>query len=180
MCDAADAARRVLNTYDIAFPEPLDIVTVPGFSVNCVGVYHCGENRIELLSLNALAKARSEKSIFQPLTTPDYFASIILHEMVHAAYDGVDCAHEFCGVTSEYLAYALQLDALAPDMRAHVTQATDPDAPVGTDELNVVILMMTPDKFALKAWRHFSQQVDMTAFVADIMDGRIVLDRLVP
>lgn len=123
-----------------------------------------------------MSELRDRTGVFSVLPDDAYFESVIAHELVHAAYDSVPCPFTACIATSEYLAYALQLRGLPDDLRTRFEEASGLDRRVTRDEINAMFLMMAPNKFAAKAWTHFSQSPDPCAYAGQIMDGSIYFD----
>lgn len=150
------------------------------FDADCFRVCHCGTGRIELLSYDALGERRSVKSIVATLPLDVYFESILLHEIVHAAFDDMPCPLKSCATTAEYLAYALQIESLPPRHRQEMTGGINPDFIISRDAINVMMLFMAPDPFAIRAWAHFSQRPDQKSYVQHIMTAAIPLDRIQP
>lgn len=177
-CRAAKRTVPVIAHCGVVLADPLKIEVrdlIPD-APDCMGVYHCGESRIEILSPASLAQLRRDDGAFQRIPTTRYFDSILTHEIAHAAYDAVPCPYRDCLVTSEYVAYAMQVYAMAPSDR----QLFEADMALGDAvsryDISAIGLLMAPDTFARNVWAHFSQRDDGCAYVADMMGAKFYLD----
>jgi hypothetical protein len=177
-CRAAARTVPLLAQCGVTLSQPQNIEVkdeIPGAS-NCMGIYHCGANKIEILSPGSLENLRHNDSAFYSIPTATYFGSIVAHELAHAAYDVVPCPYSDCLVTSEYVAYAMQVYSLPPlDQSAFEADLPLEDR-VSRYEISAISLMMAPDQFARKVWAHFSQREDGCAYVADMMRANFYLD----
>ncbi|MGP6086114.1 DUF6639 family protein [Antarctobacter jejuensis] len=178
-CHASDRALEIFADCGQSLSEPVSIHTRQKIIGDCLGLFHCGKAMIEVLTPDALTKHLDPDGLFAHIPPDDMFESVVIHEMTHALYDGTSCGAEFteCYVTTEYLAYALQIEALTPELRAPWLQDFDPQQTVKRDVIGLGILMMKTDQFALSAWAHLNQRADRCAWIDGILDGSIVFDR---
>ena len=177
-CRAATRAVRLLAQCGVKLQHPQRIEVkeaIPGSS-DCLGVYHCGKNRIELLSPAAIEQMRSGDGAFHALPSDIYFDSVVAHELAHAAYDAVPCPYPDCLLTSDYVAYAMQVHSLPPAARKLFETDLSMENKISRYELSVVGLLMSPRSFARKAWVHFSQREDGCAYVGEMMRANFYLD----
>ena len=180
LCDIARDATRQLAACNMPLERDISLRIVDRTKGDWFGLYRCGEDAIEVLAPAAIALRRHEAAAFAFLPLDSYFASLIVHEMSHAAYDAVPCPYPSCAATSEYLAYAMQIASLSEaERRAFERAAITPD-PVPRDRVNAITLMIAPDRFARLAWAHYSARPDSCAFVAEIMRGTAPFDVLPP
>lgn len=176
-CDIATRALVGLDACNVRLGSMVEIVVKDHLPDDCMGLYHCGTNRIDVLAPSTLEDHRRDDSIFVAIPNEAYFASIVTHELAHAAFDDVPCLEGTCMATSEYVAYAMQINALPIDLRATVA-TRDPGAPpIARDDLSPMLALFAPDIFAVKAWLHFSQRPDPCAYMGQIMEGTIRFDR---
>lgn len=178
ICSLADRVRAQLASCNLIVPEPLTISIVPALAENCVGLYHCGENRIDLLPPANYAERRAAGDLeaFQTTSPEAIFESLMRHEMAHAALADTPCPHDSCLVTQEYVAYTMQIRFLPEGDRATYTAESPGPGTVSADMLHPIILMMAPDLFAHRAWRHLLDQDDPCGFIGRIARGEITLD----
>jgi len=176
-CDAVRAARAVFEKCAIPLPEGvLKIEIVDDMEPGCVGLFHCGEGRIEVLSPGGMAQRRAATDAFGHLTIESYFRSIIVHEVAHALFDVVPCPFDACHTANEYIAYAIQIKSLTARERAGFEASYDFKRRVSRDELSTMILFMAPGLFAQKTWAHLSQRDDTCGYLGRILDGTVLLD----
>lgn len=182
MCEAAETAARELAACNLPLKAPVEIAISRDLEAkSCVGLYHCREDRIEVLPPDILETATRDTSLLYGLDARTYFKSVIFHELVHAAYDGTPCPFdELCRATTEYLAYSLQIRALDDAARADMGLAKIPADPIHNDEINTMILFLAPDTFAAKSYVHLMQRPDPCAFVAKVAAGEVYFDYAEP
>ncbi|AHM04755.1 hypothetical protein roselon_02430 [Roseibacterium elongatum DSM 19469] len=182
ICDIVAAGRReIAQCGGLDLSRPIEIAINPDLGLHCVGQYHCGENRIELLPPDTYLEgtAMSANSAFATIAPDAYFASIIRHELAHAAMDTMmDCPFEHCLVGQEYVAYTLQIEFLpGPERDAFLAGLPEVTRPVSRDELTPMTLFMAPGIFAQKAWLHFSARPDPCGFLGQVARGTVLLDQ---
>lgn len=180
ICRVAEQAVRDLAACNLPLERPVTIRLTADLGGNCVGLYHCGEDLIEIVHPDELSKVIDQSALFSELAPLEYFDSILFHELVHAAYDAVPCPFPSCTATSEYLAYALQISALSDEAREKIELGPVPDAPVSRQKFSAIMAFWAPDRFALNAWAHLMQQPDPCAYVARIVAGDIIFDNATP
>lgn len=176
----AVAAREVpeLAACNVTVPSGLTLRIEDDLPPDCVAVFHCGDGLIRLLPPEVMAQRRERDGAFAGVPDGAYFDSVVVHELTHAAYDSVRCPFSDCVASTEYAAYAMQVRSLPPDARAAFEAASDYDHKVVRDELSAVYYALAPDRFAQKAWLHFSQREEAgCTFIGRIMAGAVFLDR---
>ncbi|WP_323770302.1 hypothetical protein [Antarctobacter sp.] len=178
-CRASDRVFAQLDACDQRLSERVNIQTAQEILGDCLGLFHCGKAKIEVLTPDALSRKIEADSIFAHIPPQEFFESVVIHELIHALYDGTPCTAEFteCYVTSEYLAYALQFEALPTKFRAPWLDEFDPNETVKRDEISLGSLMLETDQFALSAWAHLKQRPDRCDWINGILDGSIVFTR---
>ena len=177
ICGAAQQASDLLGRCDIQAPASLTITAVGETVPGCIGVYHCGEHRIEVLTPEAIEEVRRPDALFAHIPADRYFDSVVVHEIVHALYDDSPCPFATCVASSEYLAYALQIDSLRLEDRGPITAQAPLDKTISRDTISPMILFMAPDKFALLSWAHLHQRENRCAWLRGVLDGSILFDR---
>lgn len=177
-CEAVKQAEILFSRCDLpSLTDPLKIEIVSDLKPACVAVYHCGTDRIEILELSSMEARRSSKSDFSSLSAEDYFQSVVVHELSHVLFDDTPCPFASCPATNEYFAYVMQVMSLTPSERTAFAENAALEKRISRDELNLMILLMAPDRFAQKAWAHVLQQENPCAFVRQVLDGKVLLDR---
>ncbi|SMX45135.1 DUF6639 family protein [Maliponia aquimaris] len=179
VCDAADRAFDIFADCGAGLPDTVVVRTEQEILGNCLGLFHCGKVIVEVLTPEAIRDTVEPDGLYGHIAPDEMFESIVIHELTHALYDGTPCTAEFteCFVTSEYLAYALQFEALSQEARAPWLEQFDPQVPVSRDAISLGMLMLRNDDFALSAWAHLTQREDRCDWINGILDGDIVFTR---
>ena len=178
ICTYATLVTEQLQSFDLAVPAPVTIAVIPELGDNCLGIYHCGTGRIEVLEREAYAHLREagEASAFATVSEDAFFESIIRHELAHAALDTMPCPFEACPVGQEYIAYTMQVWFLPETDRVAFEEAKPHDETISRDMLSGIMLMMAPELFAHRAWFHLQAREDPHAFIGQIARGEVLLD----
>jgi hypothetical protein len=89
----------------------------------------------------------------------------------------VTCPFGSCEVTGEYVAYATQITALPEGPRRAFLDAALDGSPAGRDDLSLVMLKLSPTRFAAAAATHLAAQDDPCATLEAIARGDLLFDR---
>jgi len=178
-CDAVARATTLFQSCNIpAIARPLKIEVIDQINDGCFGQYHCGADWIELLAPSAMAAKRQPNGIYTDLPIDRFFQSIAVHELTHAAMEDAPCPFPACLVRDEYAAYVMQMMSLTPGQRHQLAERTDlVGRRISRDELNSIMYFMAPERFAVKAWMHFTQRDEPCGFLGQLVDGTVLLDR---
>jgi len=181
VCDAVKQASTLFEQCNIPpLANPVHIEFAEEMGEGCVALYHCGDNLIEVLPPPQMQERRKPDGAFAHLNIDDYFRSVVVHELAHAATDDIPCPFDDCVAAAEYVAYAMQVMSLSPDAQSIFEGQSGLDRPISIDELNVMILYMAPNLFSQKVWAHFSQRDDPCGYIAQLVDGSILIDQELP
>lgn len=177
-CATATRTEALLKRCGLpALDGPIEILIVDDAGPDCIAVYHCGEDRIEILAPQEIERQWDPLGAFGFLPIEAYFHSVLVHELSHAIYDRVPCRFETCIATGEYLAYALQVLSLEPQERLDFEARSAIERPISEEELNAFLLYVAPNRFAQKAWAHLMQQDDACAFLGQLARGEVYFDQ---
>jgi len=176
-CSAVQKATALFNDCGIpSLSNPIRVDVVEDLKKGCLGLYHCGEGIVEVLSPFVLQDRGEPDGVFAHLSTDSYFQSLVVHELAHAATDGLPCPFEGCLAGVEYIAYAMQVMSLSQEDQLVFEENLEMDQLISSDELNPIILFMAPDLFAQKVWAHFSQRDDSCGFIGQLVSGDFFFD----
>ncbi len=175
-CAVASRAATRLADCNVIVTRPVLFELKDEMPDGCIGLYHCGEDRIELPTLETLQRIRKPDSSLSHLPLRVFFESALTHELAHQAFDTLPCPFDGCLIASEYLAYNMQIMSLPSEHLAAFEAKLEMDIKVPRDALNPILLFMAPDTFMLRAWTHLNQRPDACAFIDDVMQGRIRMD----
>ncbi|QFT92919.1 hypothetical protein FIU86_08695 [Roseovarius sp. THAF9] len=177
ICTAVTDALQTLRTCNVPLTHSVTVIQRDTLKSGCMGVYHCGEEEIELLTPATMEAARNPDSSLAFVDTQTYFNSILTHELAHAAFDAVPCPFDSCLATHEYVAHVMQVRSLPAADIARFEAAVDMDTPLSRESINPFIYLMAPDAFLRRAWAHYRQRPDPCGYIGEIMSGKVVLDR---
>ncbi len=175
-CKAAKRAIDKLAACNVRINQHITIRVTEDLAENCLGLFHCGEQLIEVLPVDRVIERRHPESVFSHLSATEFRDSILVHELAHAAYDDVACPYSNCRATAEYLAYAMQIMSLPADQRRKIEAGLDFEKKVSREEFSAVMLAFAPRIFIRKSWAHLTQRGHKCAYIGQIMDGTIVFD----
>src|SRR6056297_505126 len=176
LCNSVASGLSKLAACNVTLHHPVTVELRDRLSAGCMGVYHCGEDRIELLTPEAMAATRNPDGRLAFVETQTYFHSILVHELAHAAYAEVPCPFGSCLATNEYVANTMQVMSLPAADIARLEADLDMETRLSRDSLNPFLYLMAPDIFLRKAWVHLNQRPDPCAYIGQIMAGRVLLD----
>ena len=179
-CRSAANARASLSSCGVYLDVPLKISvveTIEEIDGSCLGLYHCDEGRVEVLTPQAMAVARDSHGAFSRISDNALWDSVIVHELTHAAYQSVTCPFPSCIATSEYAAFAMQLRSLPSIELERFSERDALEMKSSRDAISAMMYFMAPDRFAEHTWRHFTTRPDPCAYMELIMMGDIFFDR---
>ena len=172
VCEAAEQSDALFRQCNISPAlHPVRIEIVDELQSGCVAIYHCGDYNIQIISPPVMQERRDADGAFIDLNIDEYFKSVVVHELTHAANDDLPCPFEGCVATDEYMAYVMQIMSLDPKDQLRFEERSGIDRRVSSDELSPIMLFMAPDLFAQKAWAHLSQRDDACGYIANLNEG---------
>ncbi len=177
VCESTRRAIVFLRECNIVVSEHIWIDVLDTLPENYFGLYHNGKKQINLLSPDDTGAMRKPDSAFFDIPVEQFFDSIVVHELTHAAFDKVPCHASTCLATAEYVAYTMQIMSLSPANKKIFEAHMDMGTRVTRDEINAIILMLAPDRFTQRAWAHLSQRENSCDYIGLIMQGNISFDR---
>lgn len=172
LCAVVERTKLQLERCHLAQVTPVVIrVTNDPHPTGLMGHFSMMGNRIELLPPGGIDKVLDAQSAYRKIPAEEFFDSIIVHELTHALFLETNCGLETCLAGHEYIAYAMQLDALSSESRKAFLEALPAEVPVDLAWFSSDRLHETPEVFAAGAWRHFAQPDKGCAFVGALLSG---------
>ena len=144
-----------------------DSAAIPGLMAH----YGIRSDQIVVRSPGRLTTVLGADSLYRLLPVRDLFDSILAHELTHAFFVETPCGQSTCIAAHEYIASAMQLDALPPASRDLLLNAHAPGRPPVLEDFTDAALKGDPETFAIDAWRHFRQPGNGCAFLRALVDG---------
>lgn len=171
-------AREHLGACHLVQSRPLTIRVVAYLShpfAACMAIYDCRDDAISVTAPARLAAKLPDDSIWRRIRMEALFESLIVHELAHAFLDQTECKRIPCYADHEYIAYAMQIDALAPADREAVLEGHRVRLPVDPAALNEFTAQAAPGHFAQSVWLHFNTEGNGCAFVGKLVRGETTL-----
>ncbi len=182
-CEAAGRALALLRPCGLDLGNTISLAVVDTLSLgsdHCLGAYDCNADRIEVLAPGSLSETLGTGSAFAALDEDMIFQSVVAHEVTHAALTHTVRPAILPVEAQEYLAYAVQLSVL-PETAVDAAFGPSPDgSALDHGSFNVMILMMAPDAYALRAYAHFQAPEHGCAFVEGLISGLYRFPQLGP
>lgn len=175
ICEATEAAIDRLGQCAISLKRPLsikvsDVVRNP-FGSAIFGRFD-GEMDTILVTRSDHIEALTGDTPYRQLPLPDFYKSLIVHEVVHAAMHQNYRRQPTSRAAYEYPAYALQLDALPPDLR-HKLLLTNRANEERSILFNDIVLSFDPFLFAARAYEHFAAPGASCSRLQTLLDGDV-------
>ena len=178
-CGVAVDARAKLASCGVVIENPVLVEltdTMEDAPMDCLGFYHCGENRIEILLPKAMSKARSSQSAFALVSDDAYWDSVLVHELAHSVYDTVFCPFPDCAMTAEYVGYNMQVLLLPEDQQNLFGQNVRLKGEPTHEKISSMLYYLAPERFAKYAWLHFQARPNLCRYMRSIMQGDVYFD----
>lgn len=141
----------------------------------CLGLYHRGEDRIDLLTPEGFRQAHMQSEFCDSIPANEHFDSIVVHELTHALLDQSLWQSTAHRVDHEYIAYAMQIESMTEPGRDQFIANTGLNGPIEVGHFNEFTLDMSPSVFAAKSWLHFSSPGNGCEFAGQIVRGEYTL-----
>ncbi|MBF9060418.1 hypothetical protein HKCCSP123_14640 [Rhodobacterales bacterium HKCCSP123] len=173
-CAAVAAAHALLSAFGLWNDAEIRIEvaeTLPVGQGYCVAMYDSSAHSVHLLSAHCLEGNPGRLGPFPDLPVEILFDSLIVHELAHAYVDASLEGRALLRVGHEYLAYALQLDAMDAGDRARVLAEASVEVPADTDVFSEALIGFAPLSFAAMAWLHFRAQGGNAGAVERVLTG---------
>ncbi len=180
-CAAAEAADTRLRALGLGIEDGVRIEITEALDVApgiCVALYDSATRTLQVLPLDCLDDQPGRAKTFPKMDAELLFDSLIVHELVHAYVDQSTEARHQSRIAHEYLAYAVQLEALPAAERARILAVADVGHPVDLQAINEVTLNFSPLRFAAMSWLHFRQEGGDATHVRRVVDGSLVFVNL--
>jgi hypothetical protein len=102
-----------------------------------------------------------------------FYASLVVHEVVHALMHQYQSKRATSQAAYEYLAYALQIESMPPAVRATFLEPFNPAEFSSDILLNDFLLFLKPQYFAARAHTLFSRAGDRCTHIQALLKGEL-------
>jgi len=141
----------------------------------CLGLFIPGEKILKITSPNQFSAGIGPDNILSQIPTLELFDSLIVHELTHALVDQQPYHGKQCLENQEYIAYAMQLEAMSSASRKILIDAAGGEIEVTGERLNAFVALAAPVKFAAWSWMHFTAPQNGCDFVGKLVSGETTL-----
>ena len=140
------------------------------------GYFDNRTERIHVQSFSAYQGAVQGLEMFGLPMDQVLYQSIVIHEVAHLI-----ARHNFTmkspsRAAEEYIAYVTQLATMPPGLRGRILAKFTGEGFRTSTQINSLIYMFSPEKFAVGAYRHFVRAENGAAFFRRLLTGEIQLD----
>lgn len=181
ICDIAAKTDTRLRALGLQLSEPIQIEVTETLNAPedaCVALYNPRLKVIQVLPTECLADQHGRAITFPEMSVQTYFESLIVHEMVHAYVDQTPKGPYLTTLAQEYLAYAIQIEALPEDVRDNVLAKAAIKEPVNFRDIRQSTLERSPVQFSALCWMHFKEAGGDALAVTRVVEDRVLLFRL--
>jgi len=174
VCDLVDRAVPFLEACHLEVRMPVHIVVsddLGGVPDGCLGYFECDRSEIRVRTVEGMARAVSDASMFSTIEKDPYFESVVVHEMAHALFEQSACERTKCAENHEYVAHAMQMAWLPVADRERLVATFPVEYPIDPLRLNAFMVALAPDRYAATVWQHFSLPENGCAIVGRLLAG---------
>jgi hypothetical protein len=105
----------------------------------------------------------------------DLYKSLIVHEVAHViASKNFAVAQTF--IAHEYIAYVTQLSTMPSVLREKILADLPGDGFTATEQINLTLFILSPELFAVQAYRHFQRPENGAAFLQRLLREEFSID----
>lgn len=180
-CLGAADARAFLKANGLNTEESIEIHIVKRLpnrrTVHAFGCFSRELGQVHILSYSVCRDAANSRAIFGLPWDQRLYRSLVAHEIAHAVASRNFAMKQPLWVAQEYIAYVTQLATMPRDLRERIMMRFSQKGFETPAEINPYILMLSPEVFAVKAYRHFVRKENGAAFFRALLDGESLVDQ---
>ncbi|RYH12018.1 DUF6639 family protein [Tropicimonas sp. IMCC6043] len=179
ICAAAVEARRATSVCGLPQEGPLDIVTIEAPAVTMglsLATFDSSAGLIRILEPERLRDHLSDSGAYAALPADVVFRALLTHEFAHAALHQALAGRQVPPVDHEYVANALEVAAMAPEVREMLLEKVGVEPPVSAETIDIFLYAIAPRRFAAQSYLY---HVDRDcAPIEGILDGSFSFELL--
>lgn len=174
VCESSEKALQNLAACHLPQRTPVLISVVDQvrhpLGNDCVAFADCTTQVIQVTAPDFIPRTVEDGDVFTRIPAREMFASLIAHELTHLLIhqSHPDDVNE---MDHEYMAYAMQIQSLAPQSRRIFLDQTAGTDPQDTSRINAFFMSANPSLFASHVWAHFSAPGNGCDHFKRILDG---------
>lgn len=176
ICNAALKARAFFTSHGIEIQRQIRIRLHQDElqnHANHIGLYDADKDHIEMVTLEHARFHCNEKPPFDVQMDTELYESFVIHEVAHAIAEQNFNSTPASLIVHEYLAYVTQFSAMDIAAQRNILQQYNVSAFSGIGDMSLTYYQMDPNKFAVKAFRHFQSLRDKSRFIQELLSGAI-------
>lgn len=158
-CDASTMALEFLSNAGLKTNIPVTINITPhpieSTGADVFGCYDPHDGLITVLKWDVCKPLFEKYRPFGQAATRPIYDSLIAHEVAHAVADANFTIDDPSEPAHEYIAYVVQIATMPKEIREKVLRDFPVSDRVSLETLHPVILWMSPDVFAVRAYTHY-------------------------
>ncbi len=175
-CSGARQAAALLGRCGVSLKRPMRLeiseqINHP-FGRPVLGFFDVTQEKVLVRSSHNVS-AIASKTPFAAVTLPEFYASIVAHEVVHGILHQNSQTHVLSHTAGEYLAYALQIDSLPANARRAFLHSFPTGGSTADLLFSDLMLSLDPYLFAARAYEHFSIFQDRCGLVKALLKGDV-------
>lgn len=141
------------------------------------GSYDPTSNLITLTSLALTAKRLKSDESRVHIKPSEYYRSVVIHEVAHSILLTHPASRGLSWPAHEYLAYALQIDALSELSKAELLKPYRESRALTTLVPDEMLLYMNPTAFAATSYQHFKMLGEQCNAIKRVLKGEVDFTR---
>ena len=183
VCSAAQQALQLLGRCGISLRRPLPVNILSDlrhpFDRPVLGFFDIALEMV-LIRPRKVIVALVKDTPFGELPLRELYASIVVHEIIHGALHQNSVRHVMSYTAGEYLAYALQIESLAPGVRDQFLQSVAKRLTMKNFVFSDVLLSLDPFLFAAHAYEHLKASQNPCSYLTALMEGEVAFISALP
>lgn len=148
--------------------EAIDICGVDAF-----GAFDTAAQTIRLVRPEACREMAKTNPAYASLPFRKFYESLVVHEVAHQIFRSHLGGRSVSLATHEYVAYALQIASMAPEVRQAFLKPLNSKPPDDLAPFVDMVLLMSPETFGALAYAHFSKPGNGCRILTEIIEGKI-------
>jgi len=175
VCGAVSDVVAFMSAHGIEVKRPTTIRVVPRLAeaqvTSTLGTFNGRTSHIEILTYEASRTVHPDKPPFGMEMNPAIYRSFIAHEVAHAIAHPNFVRRPLIA-PHEYIAFTVQLATMPEELRRQVLETVRTDAFEHAWQASDVLMMLDPQRFAVKSYLHFTASPDPAAVFQQLLTGR--------
>ena len=178
ICNAAEKARAFFQSHGIELKRQIRIRLQHdelNEHANHIGLYDAGKDHIQMVSFEHARLHCNEKPPFDVQMDKAVYESFVIHEVAHAIAQQNFNSTPTSLIVAEYIAYITQFSMMDFSAQNKILQQYDVSPFSGPGVMSLTYYQLDPNKFAVKAFRHYQSLTAKSHFIQGLLSGNITL-----